>query len=205
MQATVSWVMISTDTAAWWITATTRSNPLLRPVRTKTVLVIWCLSHWWNVKAADAVHLLEPPLAVLALVSDPSSITDAGSVDTFSRETILVTRFRRRGVSEQHKVKQNIDHQVSVDAPQIAVGGWSKKKEFGLTFPPRIHFFPPSRSTKPSRRPGPLGLLWEKASATQDVSTITKKSCIFVECYAYLKLRLLRKLWTKPLGKSNAS
>lgn len=89
-------------------------------------------------------HLLEPPLAVLALVSNPSSITDAGSVDAFAGETALVTRFRRGGVSEQHKVKQNIHHQVSVDAPQIAVGGqaWSKKKEFGLTFPPRIHFSP---------------------------------------------------------------
>lgn len=73
----------------------------------------------------DAVtgHLLEPPLTVVALVSNPSSVTDAGSVNTFPGETILVAGFRRRGVGEQHKVKQNIDHQVSVDTPQIAVGG----------------------------------------------------------------------------------
>lgn len=89
-------------------------------------------------------HLLEPPLAVLALVSNPSSVTDAGSVYAFSREAILVTRSRRGGVSEQDKVKQNIDHQVSVDTPQVAVGGdfGSKKEEFSLTFPPGIHFSP---------------------------------------------------------------
>lgn len=122
---------------------------------------------------------------MLALVSNPSSITDAGSVDAFSRETVLVTRFRRGGVSEQHKVKQNIDHQVSADAPQIAVGGWawSKEKQFGLTFPPRIHFSP--QVDQAEQIPGPLGLLWEKASATQAVSIVTKKSCIFVECCAY--------------------
>lgn len=84
--------------------------------------------------------------------------------------------------------------------------GWLVQKErVWSDISPQDPFFSPSRSTKPSRRPGPLGLLWEKASATQDVSIITKKSCIFVECYAYLKLRLLTKLWTKPLGRSNAS
>lgn len=90
-------------------------------------------------------HLLESPLAVLTLVSNPSSITDAGSVYTFSGETILVARFRRRGVSEEDQVKQNTDHQVSVDAPHIAVGGYfrSKEKEFSRTSPPRIHFFSP--------------------------------------------------------------
>jgi len=116
-----------------------------------------------NDKQSDVCHSwaeiysLEPPLAVLALISNPSSVTDAGSVDTFSRETILVTRFRRGGVSEQYKVKQHIDHQVSVDPPQVAVGGYfgSEKKEFSLTFPPRIHFCF-ARSTKPSQRPGPL-------------------------------------------------
>lgn len=93
---------------------------------------------------------------MLALVSNPSSITDAGSVDTFSRETILVARFRRGCVSEEYQVKQNTDHQVSVDDPQIAVGGYfgSKEKEFSRTSPPRIHF--PPRSTEPSERPGPF-------------------------------------------------
>lgn len=57
-----------------------------------------------------------------------------------------------------------------------------KRKSLVLNFPPGSIF---SRSSKPSKRPGPLGLLWEKASATQAVSVITKKSCIFVECYAY--------------------
>lgn len=70
-----------------------------------------------GLKGTDLVqiHLLEPPLAVLALISDPSSVTDAGSVDAFSREAILVARFRRRGVSEEYKVKQDIKHQVSLD------------------------------------------------------------------------------------------
>lgn len=103
------------------------------------------------------VHLLEPPLAVLALISNPSSVTDTGSVDAFSRETILVTRFSRRSVSEQYKVKQSINHQVSVDVPQTALSGniWSKHKEFRLAFHPEIHFFS-SRSTELSKRPGPF-------------------------------------------------
>lgn len=115
--------------------------------------------HKWGYKASrrwfwvnDALHghLLEPPLAVLALVSDPSSIADAGSVDTFSREAALVARFRRGGVSEQHEVKQNVHQQVSVDAPQVAVGcqSGSEEEEFGGTFPPRIHFFFPGRASR---------------------------------------------------------
>lgn len=90
-------------------------------------------------------HLLESPLAVLALVSNPSSITDAGSVDTFAGETILVARFCRRCVSEEDQVKQNTHHQVSVDAPQFAVGGYfrSKEIEFSRASPPWIHFSSP--------------------------------------------------------------
>lgn len=82
---------------------------------------------------------------MLALVSNPSSVADAGSIYAFSRETVLVARFGRRGVSEEHKVKQNIHRQVSVDTPQIAVDGefGPEKKEFGSTFPPRIHVFFP--------------------------------------------------------------
>ena len=75
------------------------------------------------IRCSKINHLLEPAMAVLTLVSNPTSVTDAGSVDTFSRETVLVTRFRRGGVSVQYKVKQNTDHQVSVDTPQVAVGG----------------------------------------------------------------------------------
>lgn len=105
------------------------------------------MTAWLKIVSARGPHLLEPPLAVLALVSDPSSVTDAGSVYTFSREAVLVTRFGRWGVSEQHEVKQNIHHQVSVDTPQVAVGGsgyfGSKKQEFRFTFPPWIHFCPP--------------------------------------------------------------
>lgn len=110
------------------------------------------IRRWFWVNDALHGHLLEPPLAVLALVSDPSSIADAGSVDTFSREAALVARFRRGGVSEQHEVKQNVHHQVSVDAPQVAVGCQSgseeEEEESGRTFPPRIHFFFPGRASR---------------------------------------------------------
>lgn len=161
------------------------------------------MSAGFLVRAQDLVHghLLEPALAVLALVSNPSSVTDTGSVYTFSREAILVARFGRRGVSEEHKVKQNIDHQVSVDRPQVAVGGCSgsKKKEFRFTFPSWIHFFcffcqphllptstPTPRSTEPSGRPGP----WRSAPGgspgysgchtyNKEVLHLRSLSCIF--------------------------
>lgn len=90
---------------------------------------------------SEDVYSLEPPLAVLALVSNPSSVTETGSVYAFSSEAVLLTHFRRRGVREEHKVKQDVHHQVSADSPQFAVGSFfgSKRKELSLTFPSRIH------------------------------------------------------------------
>lgn len=107
---------------------------------------------------------------MLALISNPSTITDTRSVNTFSRQTVLVTRFSRGGMSEEHKVKQNVDHQVSVDPPQIVIGDQfgSVKTEFCVTFHLWIHF---SRSIEPV---WPVSLLWWKASATQAVSITTK-------------------------------
>lgn len=83
---------------------------------------------------------------MLALVSHPSPVADAGAVDTFSREAVLFARFRRGCMSDQYKVKQNVDQQVSADTSQIAVDGQlgSKNKEFRFTVSPRIHFPPPS-------------------------------------------------------------
>lgn len=48
-------------------------------------------------------------------------------------------------MSDQYKVKQNVDQQVSADTSQIAVDGQlgSKNKEFRFTVSPRIHFPPP--------------------------------------------------------------
>lgn len=110
----------------------------------------------------DLGHLLEPPLAVLALISDPSSFADAGSVDAFPRVTVFVTGFRRGGVRQQHEGKQSPRHQIFVDSSLIAPRSnlRSEYKNSSLTFPPHFHgsswVFLPSRSTK-------RGLLGEKA------------------------------------------
>ena len=54
--------------------------------------------------------LLESSLTVLTLVSDPALVTDAGTIDTFPREAVFVTRLRRRGFREEHQVKHKECH-----------------------------------------------------------------------------------------------
>lgn len=68
-------------------------------------------------------HLPEPPLAMLAQVSGPSPVTDAGAVDAFPRQTVLVARLGRGGVSDQHEGEQNVRHQVFVDVPRVVAAG----------------------------------------------------------------------------------
>lgn len=72
--------------------------------------------------------LLEPSLAVLALVSDPSSVAHARPVDTFPGEAALVARLAGGGVRRQHQVEQHARQQVSVDGPHGAVAAWSRSK-----------------------------------------------------------------------------
>lgn len=60
---------------------------------------------------------------MLTLVPDPSSVTDAGSIDTFPRQAAFVTGLRRRGVREEDEAKQNVDHQVSADASTVRAAG----------------------------------------------------------------------------------
>lgn len=82
---------------------------------------------------------------MLTLVSDPSAVTDARTIDALPRQAVLVARFGRRGVSGQHQVKQHTDHQVSTDAAQVTVGGrfGSHGKGSGVTFDRGIHsYFP---------------------------------------------------------------
>lgn len=101
-------------------------------------------------------HLLEPPLAVLTLVSDPSAVTDARPIDALPRQAVLVARFGRRGVSGQHQVKQHTDHQVSADAAQATGGGrfGSQGKRFVVTFDRGIHSYFPGAEY----RTGPFGI-----------------------------------------------
>lgn len=112
---------------------------------------------------------------MLALVSNPPSITDAGPIDTLPREAALVAGFGRGGVREEDKVKQNIHHQVSADTPQVDGGGW---KEFSLTFPPRIHVFSSPPGSSKSRVKHPVGLWVCSLGESQAVSIITNKSCM---------------------------
>ena len=86
-------------------------------------------------------HLLEPPLAVLTLVSDPSAVTDARPIDALSWQAAVVARFGRGGVSAQHQVKEHTEHQVSADAAQVSVGGrcGSQGIEPGVTFDRGVH------------------------------------------------------------------
>lgn len=82
----------------------------------------------------DLGHLLEPALAVLAQLSHPSSLADAGAVQAFPREAALVARLGRGGVSEQDEAKQNIDRQVSAESPWFG----SKHEKWSLIFPSRM-------------------------------------------------------------------
>lgn len=63
--------------------------------------------------------LLESPLAVLALVSDPSVIALAGSVRAGSRKAAFLAGLEGRGgFTAQHKAQRNANSQVSLpDAP----------------------------------------------------------------------------------------
>lgn len=99
----------------------------------------------WAHHAHDLTrHLLEPPLAVLTLVSDPSAVTDARPIDALPGQAV-VAQFGRRGVSGQHQVKQHTHHQVSAHAAQVTVGDTfgSQEKRSGVTFDRGIHsYFP---------------------------------------------------------------
>lgn len=148
----------------------------------------------------DLGHLLEPALAVLAQLSHPSSLADAGPVEAFPREAALVARLGRGGVSEQDEVEQNIDQQVPADSPRVAVGGrfGSEHEKCSLIFPFRIHcpqllFFPGpnSSSNKPRSRPGPWGLTPHRASTTWDAFATTKKLHFFS---SFMPKRLRKRL-----------
>lgn len=101
-------------------------------------------------------HLLEPPLAVLALVSDPSAVTHARPVDALPGQAVLVARLGRRGVSSQHQVKEHADHQVSAHAAHITLGGRSGLQGKGpaVTFDGGIH----SSVAGAEWRSGPFGV-----------------------------------------------
>lgn len=128
---------------------------------------------------------------MLALVSYPSPVADAGSVYTFSREAVLVTGFRRGGVGEQDKVKQHVHHQISADAPQIAVGGHpgAKEDQSALISPHWIHFslllFDRSDLIRAELGGPPGGVLLRKPWQLGLVYVFTNKSCMLAECYAY--------------------
>lgn len=76
---------------------------------------------------------------MLTLVSNPSTVTDARAIDALPRQAVLVARFGRRGVRDQHQVKQHIDRQVSADAGRLG----AQEEESAVTFGRWIHsYFP---------------------------------------------------------------
>ena len=56
----------------------------------------------------QAANLLESPLTMLTLVSDPSVVTHARSVDALPREAVLLAGlWRPRGLGDEHQVNHN--------------------------------------------------------------------------------------------------
>jgi len=179
------------ETETTWLYQLLMYFDWLRPFKTKMNMMIVLQKQWHN-KWKKWGHSLEPPLAVLALVSHPSSVTDAGSVDAFPGETVLVARLGRRGVRGQHEVKQHRDYQVSVDSPQIAVGGefGSKSKGFRRASPPGMHFFRVDRAEENTG--ASTSALGEKEGERERGSlfcsggSVTPNwSCVFAEYSAY--------------------
>lgn len=141
-------------------------------------------------------HLLEPPLAVLTLVPDPSALTDARPVDAPPRQAVLVARLGRRGVSGQHQVEEHTHQQVCAHAAQPTGGGrfGSQGKRSVVTSDRGIHsfsFFPFCfLSPGAEFRTGPFGVCGQRdASAAQDDATGTTKSCVSADSRTSWRLK----------------
>lgn len=76
-----------------------------------------------NTKAsAHQVYSLEPAVAVLTLIPNPSSITHTRSVHAFPGQTAFVAGFSRRRVCGQHEAQERTKQQVCVHALQPEPG-----------------------------------------------------------------------------------
>lgn len=90
----------------------------------------------------DQVYSLEPAVAVLTLIPDPSSVTHTRAVHAFPRQTVLVAGFSRRRVCGQHEAHQRTKHQVRVHALQPKPGHRrvSETPQLSPQPFPRVHF-----------------------------------------------------------------
>lgn len=88
---------------------------------------------------AHEVYSLEPSVAVLTLIPNPSSITHARAVHAFPRQTVFVAGFRRRRVCSQHEAQHRTKHQVSVRALQTSNPGHSDVSETAQLSPQPFH------------------------------------------------------------------